>query len=44
MHPVEHLEKYFGLIGAKVLGFAKSGLAQSLYVELKQHRINQPPL
>jgi len=39
----EHLEKHFGLKGAKVIGFAKSGLAQSLYAELKQHRINRPP-
>jgi hypothetical protein len=36
------LEKHFGLKGAKVVGFAKSGLAQSLYAELKQHRINKP--
>jgi hypothetical protein len=39
----EDLEKYFGLKGAKVIGFAKSGLAQSLYAELKRHRINRPP-
>ncbi len=38
----QDLEKHFGLKGAKVIGFAKSGLAQSLYAELKQHRINQP--
>ena len=36
------LEKYFGVRGAKVIGFAKSGLAQSIYAELKQHRINRP--
>jgi hypothetical protein len=36
------LEKYFGIKGAKALGFAKSGLAQSLYAELKSHRINRP--
>ena len=30
------------LKGAKVVGFAKSGLAQSIYAELKQHRINKP--
>lgn len=45
---VEHfteadLEKFFGIKGAKVVGFSKSGLAQSIYAELKQHRINQPP-
>jgi len=36
------LEKFFHIEGAKVIGFAKSGLAQSIYAELKQHRINQP--
>jgi ribosomal protein L7Ae-like RNA K-turn-binding protein len=36
------LEKYFGIKGAKAIGFAKSGLAQSIYAELKAHRINQP--
>ena len=41
-YQTEDLEKYFGLKGAKVIGFAKSGLAQSLYAELKQHRINKP--
>ena len=38
----EVLEEYFGVKGAKVIGFEKSGLAQSIYAELKQHRINQP--
>ena len=41
-YQTEDLEKHFGLKGAKVIGFAKSGLAQSLYAELKQHRINMP--
>lgn len=36
------LEQHFGVKGAKVLGFSKSGLAQSIYAELKQHRINRP--
>jgi len=36
------LEKLFGLKGTKVVGFAKSGLAQSIYAELKEHRVNQP--
>jgi hypothetical protein len=36
------LERFFGIKGAKVIGFAKSGLAQSIYAELKAHRINQP--
>ncbi|HXJ71594.1 MAG TPA: hypothetical protein VNM37_02035 [Candidatus Dormibacteraeota bacterium] len=36
------LEKFFGVKGAKTLGFRKSGLAQSIYAELKGHRINQP--
>src|SRR5437879_4554028 len=41
-YQTEDLEKHFGLKGSKVVGFAKSGLAQSLYAELKQHRINKP--
>lgn len=36
------LEQFFRIKGAKVVGFKKSGLAQSLYAELKQHRINTP--
>ena len=36
------LEKFFKIKGAKAIGFAKSGLAQSIYAELKAHRINQP--
>jgi len=36
------LEKHFGIKGAKTIGFTKSGLAQSIYAELKQHRINKP--
>lgn len=36
------LEKHFGVRGAKTIGFTKSGLAQSIYAELKEHRINQP--
>lgn len=36
------LEKHFRIKGAKVVGFEKSGLAQSIYAELKQHRINRP--
>jgi hypothetical protein len=36
------LEKFFGIKGAKAIGFVKSGLAQSIYAELKAHRINQP--
>jgi hypothetical protein len=36
------LEQYFGVKGAKVIGFQKSGLAQSVYAELKQHRLNKP--
>ena len=44
---VEHyteadLETFFGVKGTKVIGFAKSGLAQSIYAELKDHRINRP--
>ncbi len=36
------LERFFGLKGARVIGFKKSGLAQSIYAELKQHRLNKP--
>jgi hypothetical protein len=44
---VEHytsadLERLFGLKGTKVVGFAKSDLAQSIYAELKTYRINRP--
>jgi hypothetical protein len=38
----DELEKLFGIKGAKVVGFSKSGLAQSIYAEMKEHRINQP--
>jgi hypothetical protein len=41
-YQTEDLENHFGLKGAKVVGFAKSGLAQSIYAELKQYRINMP--
>jgi len=41
-YQTEDLEKHFGLKNTKVVGFMKSGLAQSLYAELKQHRINKP--
>jgi hypothetical protein len=33
------LERFFGLHGAKVLGFKKSHLAQSIYRELKGYRL-----
>ena len=36
------LERFFGIKGAKVIGFQKSDLAQSIYAELKEHRINSP--
>jgi hypothetical protein len=36
------LEKHFAVKGAKVIGFQKSGLAQSIYAELKAFRINKP--
>jgi hypothetical protein len=36
------LEKFFGVKGAKAVGFTKSGLAQSIYAELKSHRLNKP--
>jgi len=36
------LATFFGVKGAKVVGFAKSGLAQSIYAEMKEFRINRP--
>jgi len=36
------LDTHFGIKGAKVIGFAKSNLAQSIYAEMKESRINQP--
>jgi hypothetical protein len=38
----QELEQFFGINGAKVIGFEKSDLARSIYAELKQHRINSP--
>ena len=35
------LERFFNTKGAKAVGFLKSGLAQSIYAELKPFRINQ---
>jgi hypothetical protein len=35
-------ERLFSVRNAKVLGFAKSTLAKSIYEELKQSRINKP--
>jgi len=36
------LVTFFNVKGAKAVGFLKSGLAQSIYAELKAHRINKP--
>ena len=36
-------EKFFAVKGAKAIGFTKSGLAQSIYAELKPFRLNKPP-
>jgi hypothetical protein len=36
-------EKFFAVKGAKAIGFTKSGLAQSIYAELKSFRLNKPP-
>jgi len=41
-YTAKELEDLFGIRGAKVIGFRKSGLAQSLYAALKVHRINKP--
>jgi hypothetical protein len=38
------LEHFFQCKGAKAIGFAKSGLAQSIYAGLKEFRINKPPV
>jgi hypothetical protein len=38
----EDLERFFKVRGAKVIGFRKSGLARSVYAELKPFRINKP--
>jgi len=38
----EDLENFFRLKGTKVIGFQKSGLAKSIYAELKSYRINRP--
>ena len=38
----DQLEEFFGVRGTKVIGFEKSGLAKSLYAELKEYRINSP--
>ena len=35
------LKQFFGIKGTKVIGFGKSDIAQSLFAELKEHRINQ---
>jgi hypothetical protein len=36
------LAGFFGVKGTKVIGFAKSSLAQSIYAEMKEHRLNKP--
>ncbi len=42
-HYTQHqLERFFGVRGTKVIGFEKSGLAKSIYAELKEYRINSP--
>jgi hypothetical protein len=38
------LESFFRVRNAKVVGFKKSGLAQSIYRELKGFRINAPSI
>jgi hypothetical protein len=40
-YTTRELEEFFGVKGAKVIGFEKSELAQSIYLGLKEHRINQ---
>ncbi len=43
-YTTEDLERFFNVRGAKVVGFQKSGLAQSIYAELKPLRLNRPAL
>jgi hypothetical protein len=43
-YTAEEIETHFKLKNALVLGFAKSGLAQSIYAELKEFRVNKPPI
>ena len=38
----QDFQAFFGLQGTKVIGFAKSDLAKSIYAALKQYRINRP--
>jgi hypothetical protein len=39
-YTTEDLARFFGVNSAKVVGFRKSALAQSIYRHLKAHRIN----
>jgi len=39
----QDVERHFGFRGTKVVGFKKSDLAQSIYAELKEFRLNKPP-
>jgi hypothetical protein len=41
-YTVAELERFFAVKATSVLGFVKSGLAQSIYAELKAYRINSP--
>jgi hypothetical protein len=41
-YTAEELQKFFGVMGTKVIGFMKSDLAQSIYAGLKEYRINRP--
>ena len=41
-YTMQALEQSFGIHGTRVVGFKKSGLAQSLYAALKAYRINKP--
>ncbi len=41
-YTLAEVEQHFGLRNTKVIGFTKSNLAQSVYSELKEHRLNKP--
>ncbi len=42
LYTSDQLQKFFGIQGAKVIGFRKSSLAQSIFGHLKPFRLNEP--
>lgn len=41
-YTTQELETFFAVKGARIIGFKKSSLAQSVYAELKEYRLNLP--